>query len=771
MRPSTRLLPLALLLLAACSSDGDDTPDAGPVVVEDLCNSRDEALTNADCELKPGVAVERFLALTGDVKAGDEDWYSIRVPANANARTLVHVTGAYLSASTPVNLSVTVYERDKNTALVGKSDQHGSGAPKPLDIVLPYGTPDTQLVVVVRDAPTNPARPAFDARNPYRLMVELLENPDTNEPNDVTPTPIALAAQGAVQVGTGKGYLATDDDVDRFSFPLTTGKIVYVKATAPDQGFPPNYRLSYELLRPSGTKAAEGNVLPKVHPGVLATARKLKETNDTGTWTLVVKGYRPANDPVPAGDLRQPYEVEVRVLDEADPNDQSGDNDTYARAVAQDFAGAPGTSKSFTGRLGYVADRDWFTARVPAFNEPSVLRYRLVPLGTGGRFEPLPLPLGQLPDRQVLVFTTVSTSTTAEQRAACSSSPAVCPRDTREHPDAPALVQTYCNSVEAVLCVQSIREEGDPARFPNLRNFQGALQVPPHGSALTYHFVVQDDGTNWADDRDYRLEVSWEEDDAEEVTTYGGATTEPERARVLNGVGAGNLPTGNASFESKGQLSHGHGRLRGNDRATGLGVRGPTDYDAVPSDTDTYAYTLPSRTAPEDAAWLVQWEVDNLPDGGTPHGLALDLTFCDGNTTDGGSTCSPVSTTSTGGALTLAYSSSVMRAWHTSASTPLSSYQALYQLEKTASTTRVTVAPYACACLERRFIKGGTLKVAVSATERGDYGRVGYTLRTGWGDYPRTFTAPDGGSPTQCPAPVAQADGGSLYTGGCQFTQ
>lgn len=767
MRLRTRLLPLALLLLAACSSGGDDTPDAGTAVVEDLCNSREEALSNADCELKPGVPLERFLALTGDVKAGDEDWYSIRVPASANARTLVHVTGTYLASSTPVNLSVTVMEKDKNTALAAKSDQHGAGAPTPVDLILPYGTPDTQLIVVVRDAPTNPARPNYDARNAYRLTVELLENPDANEPNDVTPTPIALAAQGAVQVGTAKGYLATDNDVDRFSFPLTEGKVAYVRITAPDQGFVPNYRLSYELLRPNGTdKESEGSVLPKVHPGVLATARKVKLP---GTWTLVVKGYRGANDPVPAGDLRQPYEVEVRVVDEADPNDQSGDNDAYARAFARSLVGSPGTSTAFTGRLGYVSDRDWYALTLPVYAKPSVLRYRLVEVPTTTRFDPLPLPLGQLADRQVLVFTTVSTSVTAEQRATCTSDATVCPRDVREFPDAPGLVQAYCNNAEAVLCIQSLREEADPARFPNLSNFQGALPVPAHAATVTYHFVVQDDGNNWADDRDYRLEVSWDDDDAEEVAAYSGGVEQP-RAKTLGGVGTGDLPApGNATFEAKGQLSYGHGRLRGNDRATGLGVRGPTDYDAVPSDTDTFQYQLPSLSAPEDAAWLVQWEVDNLPDGGTPHGLALDLTFCDGTSTDGGTgPCAPVTTTSTGGALTLAYSASVMRAWHTSASAPLSSYQALYQLEKTATTTRVTVAPYACSCLERRFIQGGTLKVAVSATERTDYTPVGYTLRTAYGDYPRSYTAADGGAPTSCPAP---AQDGGTWVGGCQFTR
>ncbi len=36
-----------------------------------------------------------------------------------------------------------------------------------------------------------------------------------------------------------------------------------------------------------------------------------------------------------------------------------------------------------------------------------------------------------------------------------------------------------------------------------------------------------------------------------------------------------------------------------------------------------------------DRTWELQWEVANLPDGGTPYGLALDLTFCDGDRPDG----------------------------------------------------------------------------------------------------------------------------------------
>ena len=66
-------------------------------------------------------------------------------------------------------------------------------------------------------------------------MVELLENPDTNEPNDVTPTAIALTAQGAVQVGTAKGYLATDSR-NSSSTRLHPGQQRLADQAAPDGG-------------------------------------------------------------------------------------------------------------------------------------------------------------------------------------------------------------------------------------------------------------------------------------------------------------------------------------------------------------------------------------------------------------------------------------------------------------------------------------------------------------------------------------------------------
>lgn len=789
MRTHARLLPLALLALVACSSGGGDgDSDAGTNPVEDLCNSREEALSLAECELKPGQALDRFLAQAGENKAGDQDWYRIVLPADTSARTLLNVNGAYLASSTAVNLSITVLETLPNgtdTAMAKKEDKHGQGAPRPVDMVLPLrdDLKSRTLLVLVQDSPDVPTRPNYDAKSPYRLKIEIATNPDTHEPNDTqaTATPLTLNSDGAVLVGTTTGYLATDNDLDHYTFDLAAGKVAYVRVTAPDKDFVPNWRLAYELRRPGFTeKEDEGQVPPQVRGGTLATARKVKLA---GKWMLVVKGYRGTNDKDTAyGDLRQPYEVEVRVMDEGDAQDATGSgNDTVQTATARDLSSAsPGTPQaaaSYTGRLGYVPDRDWYSVRLPASTVPTLLRYRVAPLATGGRFPALP----GTPDRLVQVFTLVAKGANVnEWRIACATDVTACPKGYGENPDARQLVESYCTRTDlpAPMCTHSYREEAaDNPRFTNLSNFRGVLPVPAHTAAVVYYFLVQDDGTNWADDRDYRLELSWDNEDADEVSRYTGGVEQPV-ARQLAPTTAYPAPPDTAEFSVTGQLSHGYGRLRsGDDRLTGLGVRGPADYDAVPSDVDSYQFQLPTVAAPEDRAWLVQWEVDKLADGGTPHGLALDLTFCDGDARDGG-TCTPVTTGSRGGALTLGYRPDALRAWHSPTNATLSSLQPQYTLEDRPNSTVVTLAPYACGCLERRFIHGGTMRVDVSASERLDYERVNYTLRTGYGAYPQSYTV-DGGASVACPAPVqdggtALPDGGVTplgWAGGCVFTR
>jgi hypothetical protein len=757
MSKLARLLPLAsFLLLAACPGEGGpDEPDGGSQTLPDPCTSRQEALSLGECELTLGQERQGYISF-----AGDEDWYSVRVPATANPRTLLRITAGYLAQSTAVNLSVNLLTETDETSLARRVDKHGQGAPRPVEIIIPYDKPNTRLLVLVEDEPTTPSLPQFDARSPYFLKVEVLDNPDVNEPNDTQPTPLALQAQGAVQVATASGYLSTENDVDKFSFSVAANKVAYLRLFAAELRPAPPYRLSYKLLRPDGTAEAEGRVVNAFTAVDLANARRVQTA---GTWTLVVQGYKPANDPNPVqGDLRLQYNIDVRILDEQDPNDFNGDNDSLSRALVRTIGGAPGSSTTFSGRIGSVPDSDWYGVDVPASTQPTVLYYRLTQGGGVGRFPSLP----GLVDRQVRVFTQVTQGASLpERRAACISDVAACPKGYSEAPAAQQLVDAYCNTSDPPLCLRSSREEA-PQNFPNLRNFEGAIPVPPHTGNLRYFFVVQDDGTDWADDRDYNLHVAWQ-DDADEAARYSGGVEQPSTLTLASDPSGSTFPAPPAGATPlNGQLTYGFSRLQAEDRVNGRGVRGPADYDAVPSDVDSFILNLPTGlTDPLDRTWEIQWTVQNLADGGLPHGLALDLTFCDGDRPDGGAACTPVKTGSRGAPLTLAYRPDPLRAWH-SPSGSFSGLQPLYSRQVSGNSTVFTVLPYACSCLEPRFIRGGTVRVDISSTERTDYERVNYSVRTAYTDYPKSY-ATDGG-PRQCPAPTA-TDGGT-WAPGCRFT-
>lgn len=760
MPTSVRLLPLVLLVLTACPSKPDDTPDAGEQEVADLCNSQEEALSSSACQLTLGQPLEdRYLSF-----GGDTDWYSVQLPPSLGSRSLLRVTAVYATPITAVNLSVSLLRQDGSALAPRKVDVHGQGVPKPVEFLLPISEADkgAKLLLLLGDEPSNPSRPGFDARNPYSLTVDVLENPDTNEPNDTaaSATPVALTNQGGILVGSASGYLATAGDMDRFAFDVPAGKIAYVHVTAPSLSPqpPPAYTLSYKLLRPDGNTEVEGRVRTNVLAADLATARRVKAA---GKWQVLVQAWNSgtSSEP-PPGDTRLKYTLDVKVLDEGDTHDVSSDNDDMARATVQALSGSPSSAKlSFTGTLGSVPDKDWYAVDVPTNTSHTLLHYRLVPGSSGGRFPPLP----GVPDRLVRVFTEVPGFSAAD----CVGKVEVCPKGNGygSDPAVTPLVNGWCNN-STPLCVRSSREESE--LFANLRNFEGVIPVAPHASAARYYFLVQDDGTDWADDKGYALEVEWL-NDADETARKGSGSTETATSKsIASDDSAASFPappTGSA-YEVSGSISYGLGRLVGNDPTKGQGVRGPGDYDAVPTDVDTFAFQLPPPT--EERTWELQWEVAHLPDGGTPYGLSLDLSFCDGDRMDGG-VCTPVSTGTAGAPLTLAYRGESLRAWHSPAGS-LSNLQPLYSLERGPTSTKVTVQPYACSCFEPRFLRGGTLSVSVGGVDRTDYGQADYTLRTAHTGYPKTYSRLDGGT-ASCPASDGgvTADGGTVP--GCFFTR
>ncbi|MBX5483328.1 MAG: cell-cell cohesion protein MtsF [Myxococcaceae bacterium] len=763
-RPSfAALAALAVTALSACPTPPpEETPDAGEVR-PDVCNSLEEALQLDECHLTLGQKKQAWLSF-----AGDEDWYSFTTPADANARTLVHVTGGYPVANTAVNLSFNVLRADGTSSLVRKSDRHGQAKPQPIDIILPFAEANQKLVLLVSDDPVNPSKPNFDVRAQYELAVDVLQDPDVNEPNDTQPTEIALTSMSGVQTGTQTGYLATENDVDTFRIDGGGAKkVLYLHITGPELNPPPPYQLSYVLQDAEGNIVADGTMANALIPVDLATARLAPKP----PYTLTIKGHLPGDvTPVP-GDLRLQYQVEVRILGETDPSEGPNQNDTADNATVVAIA-APGQSANQTGRLGYAGDQDWFAVQLASNTAPTVLHFKLTPGSGPARFPRLP----GFPDRELRVLRTVQTGgTLADDQVACRDDDAVCPRSFGNDPELSGLHQELCGA-QVPRCLHSLRREHP--EFEALANFEGTIPVPPHTGTVTYLVQVLDQGNNYADDVDYTLAIDWRAD-PDDAAHWSGGVEQPRSFVLAEDAAAANFPhpPSGQSYELSGRLSHGYAYFRDHDPNDGDGVRGPADYDAVPSDVDSYVMTLPALdplAGPLDRTWELEWEVQNQPNGGAPYDLVLELEFCDGDNLTPGGQCTPVKVGSRGGPLTLSYTGDKRNAWH-NPNAPDSERQPVYLRDASGPATVTTAAAYGCFCFEPRFIKGGTLKINVLGVDRSSYADLPYTLRMAYTDYPKSY-ATDGGM-VSCPPPVFPAldggtdDGGSTMPSGCWFTR
>jgi len=755
LKPRTRacagMFGLALTLaLTGCPKPNVDGPDAG---LPDPCNNKEAALSLPDCNLTP----DNTPLLAYISTPGDQDWYRIELPATLNARSLVHVRGGYAAANTAVNLSINVLKEDASSSLARGVDRHGQAGPKPVDLIFPFSQASARLLVLVGDEAANPAAPNFDVRAQYSLQAEVLQNPDVNEPNDATPTVIPLTQGAQYASGSQTGYLATTDDVDRFSFNVTTPtaarRIAYVHLTADKISPPPPFRLSYALLSPTGTTVAEGRVDNEFLAVDLATARIVT----AGTWQIVVQAYHSPNAPGPiAGDLRVSYKVEVRVMDEQDthePNEVASDTDPGAVTLST----PDGTTRSRTGRIDHVGDQDWHLYKLAANAAPTLIHYKLTWNSAAGRFPPLP---GNV-DRLIRVFNRVTAADAPTAQNLCLNDSTVCPKGDDGDPGLLNYVNGYCKT-GAPLCMRSERNES--LVYPNLRNFEGVLPVPPHASPWNLFFYVGDDGNDWADDRDYTLSLEWKPDADETARTSAGVEQVSVLPMAMDSPTNAGYPAPPASAtQLNGTLSHGYGRLARNAPVSGDGVRGPLDYDAVPSDVDRYEIDLPPQdpdAGPLDRTWELQWKVDHTPDGGHAYELGLDITFCDGNRLDGGQ-CTPVGASS-GQPLTLLYTPDNLASWHNTTG----ALQPVYGRTVTPANETVTALAYGCFCFEPRFVKGGKFFVNVTGVDRDRYDDVNYSVRMALTQYPQSYLTPNDGGVKSCPPPVA---GGA--DGGCRFTR
>ncbi len=719
---------------ALCETGDEDTCDGG-TLPPDVCNTQEEALNTPACQLTLGMAKEGFLSTLPD-KSRDQDWYSVQLPGNLTPRSLLQVRAGYSVPQTAVNFSVNVLRTNGSSVTAGVDKRTGAQAPRPVELILPFAESSAKLLLLVNDEGST-TQVKVDNRNAYSVLVNVIDNPDINEPNDVTPTAIALV-DGANQIKTGtqSGYLATNNDIDAFKFDIAGNKqIVYLRIfqTMPATPLNPplNYRLAYTLFDPDGKPVAEGDMANEFLPIDLATAKLAEKA---GAYKLVIQGYRSPNTPneVIRGDLRLKYNVEIKTMPDLDALEPNDTKDT-ARLVSLSL-GAPQT---LTGRLSYVPDEEWFKVQLPANNSPTVLRYQVSPTASGGRFP----PLSKVPNRQFRMVKEVTLGANkTEQRLNCRNNNTECPKWYQEDDSKRSQVEALCAPLDAnatPVCLWSERSE-EP-KFEQLKNMQGAIPVPPHSSPVEYYLTFTDTGrgaVKYADDLEWKLRLEWESD-ADEAAR--GPT--PQVSSLSGGTSSVN-----------GSISFGHGRIiEGFNLNEGEGIRGPTDYDAVVSDGDPYQFNVSGGNIA--LGWRLEWELENNSDGGVPPGeLGLDITFCEGaGASDAGAFCP-------GKRLTLGYRPGGTKPWYSN-----TGGIDQFKLVKSPGSSTFTLLPVSCSCLPNKTVASGNFFVNVVGGNRVGNEPIRYTLRQSTPAYPYSFTGgADGGSGT-CPA-IATG-------GGCGFSE
>ena len=759
MPRAPRLLGALLLLGAVAGCIKGEVGDPPPPVIThpDLnCNTPQDALANSECRLTLGTEVTEYIQ-----QQGDKDWWVVNV-GTLPPRAIVHVVAGYKPGpgqdaggfNTAVNLNVNVLDSTNGTVGVGivsAVDQHGSNSPSMLDLTFRYTKNNNDLFILLQD--DNGRK--YDNLSPYSLMVEVISDPDVNEPNDTpaTATPITLSpSTGGVQ-GTGGGFIATPGDLDYFAISSPNANSVMWIRVGQDPAFPSppphRYRLEYFLRDPSGAVVATdaSSAGSTVSPNLvqIGTARLLKAT---GTYTLEVRGYIDPNNQqvIPPGDLNFKYKVEVIIVPLQDPPDlppasNNSITDVLAKPSPDLTLAGVGSSGSITGRISFVPDPDYYRVRLSAATAgPTLLHYKVTPSKAPARFPPVP---GNK-DRLLTVTTLVNPS----DSSACAAGDAgVCiisaPQSNYNYP-----IATNLCLASTPQCLQSTRYENydTTPKFPDLANFEAVLQVPPSPGNVDYIFKFEDDGNNWADDTDYTVDITWmsEPDSAE-------AVPDPQRPATM-GAGVAATALGGPSV---GYLSYGIGATD-----TSLGIAPITDvkdYDGRGDDVDTYAVDVPVG-AVADAQLFFQWRIPSAVAGTTgPYDLGIRLGFC---VPDGGVDCASIQTrTQTGGSqLGLIYAPDPVTSWwnFNPQVTPLEpAYDRSYSGSAPTGNVLTVLRTYACGCLEQRLVPAsGTAKMFVSVfpiNRTSWVTNIPYTVETGFGPWaPPTFTAA-GGATVSCP--------------------
>lgn len=223
-------------------------------------------------------------------------------------------------------------------------------------------------IVVVQDVEGFEDR--FDITNPYHLVVEVLPDPDPNEPNN-TPDAATPVSAGS----TITGLIATTGDQDWYALSIEEdARIVDVRARAPE-GI--NVDLVVELVGPDrftvlGSRALAvdgGERRARLRTGVAGTSGDvfyLRVFDQSGTKAQIDEALGT-------------YELTIDVLADPDPQEAGGRNDTIETATLASTLPA-----TFTGSIASFGDQDFFRVNPPGSTSVDNPRVLIVKLTTSG---------------------------------------------------------------------------------------------------------------------------------------------------------------------------------------------------------------------------------------------------------------------------------------------------------------------------------------------------------------------------------------------------
>jgi hypothetical protein len=289
---------------------------------------------------------------------GDEDWFSIDVPANTLLQIAMTVSGP--SAQSAVKLRWALFD-STGTNQIALSDEPATGQ-WPIESRAVGNMPGTYLIRVIDDDGQD-----ADLMRVYGLTVTFVSEPDAYDlaaPNEA-PGSATLVTSGQVI----NGYVAATSDFDYYRIQVTNApRLIVVRASMPAS----EVDLAFEVL---GTNGRDWICLET--DDTLCKALRVTRDGTEGATTLTTSHVAAANGTYYVlvrdhqdndFDYQTPYQLTVDVVADPDPRETFGPDDFTSAILVPAVTSTLGTTITYATREGFIAyanDTDWYELRFP----------------------------------------------------------------------------------------------------------------------------------------------------------------------------------------------------------------------------------------------------------------------------------------------------------------------------------------------------------------------------------------------------------------------